>query len=390
MALNETSQPTTETRDENEISPVDNPASANRDDPRASTTRSRPQGSANEDAPPLPTRPTGSSIVQPPSPARQQPLPQPYPQYQFPYAPYPYQPQPYSYTQPMRMLPPYSKSWTVNKLVLTIISIVLAIVILALACVFLGEGGDAEYTAYYGLPISIAAVLWNGAELITFGVRSRKDVKRGIHPGAHVALHLCFWIACVFAVLITSSIAVSIRSIMMTCSSAGDSRYGYYSYCDDYHYTDGLYMDNMYLPTLRAMIALFSIATVNHFILFVLACIDTHRRNCLQSAGVIMAPPPPGSVYYPPPPPAGVPPYYPYPMPMPPRQAHFAPPNAPAAPGTEPKTLNANTPAQNYQNLAGFYAPAPPQASSSPTRRAASPSNEKAVASSSAPPGQAL
>ncbi|XXG99314.1 hypothetical protein Hte_005651 [Hypoxylon texense] len=388
MASNETSQPMTEIRDE--ISPVSTSTPANRENAPTSTTKpSEPRGPVTENAPPLPVRPNGGSPA-----ARQQPFPQPYPPYPVPYAPYPYQAQPYPYASPMRAIPPYSRAWTISKLVLTILSTTIAIIIIALACVFIGEGGDGESTAYYALPIAIAAVLWNGAELITFAVRSRKDTKRGIHPGAHVGLHLCFWIACVFGVLVTVSIALSIQSLIRDCDEEESSLYTYWSYCDDYHYKSTSYMNNMYLPTLRAMTAMFCLATINHFVLFVLACIDTHKRNCMKSAGFAMLPPPPaGGMYYPPPPPPGAAPYYPYPMPMPPQQARVAPPpNAPGAP--VPRASQAGGTAQNYQNLAGFYAPAPgtapPRAPPSPARATPSPVNEKAVVSTSAPAGTAL
>ncbi|KAI1400808.1 hypothetical protein F4819DRAFT_460496 [Hypoxylon fuscum] len=385
MASNETSQPTTETRDE--ISPVNSTAPVDRENAPAPTTRpDQPQGSVNGNGPPLPTRPTGNPSVQ-------QPL-QPYPQYQLPYAPYPYQPQPYPYASPMRVLPSYSKAWTASKLILTVLSTVFAIIILALSCVFIGEGGEAENTSYYALPISIAAILWNGAELITFGCRARKDVKRGIHPGAHVGLHLCFWLACVFAVLITVTVSLSLQSMIRDCAEMNNNRYSYWSYCDDYRYQDGTYVNDMYLPTVRAMVAVFCLATINHFILFVLACIETHKRNCLKPAGVVMPPAPAGGMYYPPPP-LGAAPYYPYPMPMAPQQARFAPsPNVPG--GVASNTPQAPATAQNYQNLAGFYAPMPTAAPAqhreppSPSRAAANSDNEKAVPSISTPAGTAL
>ncbi|KAI0152253.1 hypothetical protein F4776DRAFT_19816 [Hypoxylon sp. NC0597] len=394
MAINETSQPTAETRDE--ISPVSDAPAVNRENSTAPTATQQPQQPLNGNAPPI-----GNQTAQPTTTARQQPVPQPPFQYQLPYAPYPYQP--YTYPPPVRVLPQYSKPWTVSKLILTIFLIVIAIIILALACVFVGEEGDAQWSAAYALPITILSILWNGAELITFAVRSRKDVKRGIHPGAHVGLHLCFWIACVFAVLVSVGLAISVQSIINDCAEMVNSRYTYYSYCDDYGYQNSEYMNGMYLPMLRAMTALFCMMTAVHFVLFVVACIDTHKRNLLRPAGIVMPAVPPAGVYYPPPPP-GVPGVAPYPYampvpPMPPQQVHYAPqPNVPGV--VEQKTqmqtqmqTHPNPAAQNYQNLAGFYAPAasqlPPRASHSPTRTAGSSSNEKAVASTSAQPGQA-
>ncbi|KAI1142183.1 hypothetical protein F5Y05DRAFT_216939 [Hypoxylon sp. FL0543] len=368
MASNQVLQPVPETR-EDEISPVNNTTAANREYPTPPTATNQFQGPVNGNAPPMSM---GNQTAQPPPPS------------QLPYAPYPYQP--YAYPPAVRILPQYSKPWTLNKYILTIFLIIVAIAILALSCVFLGEEGDAQWSAAYALPITILSILWNGAELITFAVRSRKDVKRGIHPGAHVGVHLCFWLACVFAIFITVGLSLSIQSILEDCAEEANSRYSYYSYCDDYGYQNPSYITGTYLPMLRAMTALFCLMTLDHFILFVLACIDTHKRNLLRPAGIVMPAAAPAGMYYPPPPPPGAAPY-PYAMPVPPQQAHFAPPpNMPGA--VEPKT-QPNPAAQNYQNLAGFYAPAPSQASHPPARSAGSPSNEKAVPSTSAQPGQA-
>ncbi|KAI0840798.1 hypothetical protein F5Y06DRAFT_261798 [Hypoxylon sp. FL0890] len=379
MTSNQTSQPMAEIRDD-EISPVNNPTTVNGESPTAPTTIHQPRQSMNGNVPP--SGPTGHQIAQPFPSASQQPAPQP--PSQLPYAPYPYQP--YAYPQPVRILPQYSKSWTVSKLILAIFLIIVAIIILALSCVFLGEDGDAQWSAAYALPITILSILWNGAELITFAVRSRKDMKRGIHPGAHVGLHLCFWLACVFAVLITVGLDVSVQSILNNCTEETNNSYSYYSYCDDYGYSNPSYMNGTYLPMLRAMAALFCLMTIIHFILFVMACIDTHKRNLLQPAGIVMPAAPPAGMYCPPPPPPGAAPY-PYAMPVPPQQAHFAPP--PNVPGAVEQKTQTNPGAQNYQNLAGFYAPTPSQASHPPTRGAGSPVNEIAVPSTSAQPGQA-
>ncbi|KAI5868702.1 hypothetical protein GGS23DRAFT_46322 [Durotheca rogersii] len=337
MASNDVTQPMTETRDgRGNISPVSDPAPANREHTPAPTASSHPRGPTDAISPVLPTRPTANATVQTPPSAHHQPLPQPYQQYPSPYGPYP------CVYMPRRQPPPYSKPWTVTKLILTIAVTLVSIVILALACVFIGERGDGEVTAWYGLPIVIASILWNGAELITYAVRSRGDVKRGIHPGAHVGLHLVFWLVGVFAVLGTATVALSTQRMARFCDDEAGRPYTRWSYCDGY--SSFYYMQNMYIPTLRAMTAMFCLWTLGHFVLFVFACIDTHRRNLAKPAGVVVAPPPPpGAVFYP----------YP-PMPMAPPQAQLAQPNAAGTP-KGPET--SAPPQQNYQNLAGFYAP---------------------------------
>ncbi|KAI1658400.1 hypothetical protein F4813DRAFT_47791 [Daldinia decipiens] len=399
MASNENPQPTIQTRDENEVSSVSSPTSAIHENVPAPATRDQLGEPVNGGAPPMPARTAGDPTTQPRSPAHQQPLPQPYPQYPSPYGPYAYQPQPYPCAQAVRVHPPYSKSWAANKLVLTVFSIIFAIIILALSCAFLDDDAGAEGMVLYALPITIAAILWNGAELITFGIRSRKDVKRGIHPGAHVALHLCFWLACAFAVLITASISLSVQAMIRDCADDETERYSYYSYSYCRRNDIELYRNGTYLPMIQAVLAFFCLATIDHFILFVIACIDTHKRNITRPAGVVLPPMlPAGGMYYPPPPPPGTTPYYPYPVAMqslsqPPQQSQagqvrFGPvPNgigavAPAAP-------QANPVGQNYQSLAGFYAPAPPQPSYLPAQPATGSNIEKVVPSTSAVPGQA-
>ncbi|KAI0161734.1 hypothetical protein GGR52DRAFT_137964 [Hypoxylon sp. FL1284] len=378
MASNETPHPPVAETNRDEITPVSAPTST--------TMPGENREPVNETAPPLPMRPTRVPTGHLPPSAPQQPVPQqqPYAQFQqMPFQTYPYQGQQYPC---MRALPPYSKPWTVTKLVLTIFTTMLGIIIIGLSCVFVAEEGDGAASAYYSLPIAVLSVLWNGAELITFCVRARKDVQRGIHPGAHVGMDLVFWIAGVFGVLFSVMVTISLEGMIMDCERAKDSSYGYWSYCDDYHYQDDSYMNDMYLPTLRAVVAMFCLFTITHFVLFVMACIETHRRNCLKPAGIVV-PPAMAGMYYPPPPPPGAAPYYPYPMPMAPQQARVVPeaqaPNAAAAQNY-----------QNYQSLAGFYAPAPdvaPQrAPGSPTRAAPGQMSEKAVASTSGSAGQAV
>ncbi|KAI1798748.1 hypothetical protein F4811DRAFT_547315 [Daldinia bambusicola] len=401
MALNEKPQPKVQPGDEDEVSALSSPVLLTNENHPTPVTRDEPREPANEGTPPLPPRPGGDSTAQQRPPAPPQPLPQPYPQYPSPYGPYSYPPQPYPCAQAVRILPRYSGFWTATKLVLTVFSIVFAIVILALSCVFLGDDGDAEGMAIYAFPITIAAIIWNGAELITFGIRSRKDVKRGIHPGAHVGLHLCFWLACIFAVLLTVSISLSVEYTLRECAEEDITRYSYYSYsyCRS-RYLD-LYRNGTYLPMIRAVEAFFCLATIDHFILFVMACIDTHKRNLLKPAGIVLPPvPPAGGMYCPPPPPAPGAAYYPYPVPMPmpmlpqlPQPSQVRPgqlnpvPNGTVA--AAPIVPQANPVNQNYQNLAGFYAPAPPQPSYLPAQAPANSDNEKAVPSTSAVPVQA-
>ncbi|RYP55553.1 hypothetical protein DL769_010128 [Monosporascus sp. CRB-8-3] len=356
----EDSRPTNEAREENEKANVEPTRDA---DIAASTVSGRVQEPIAQSQP-LSVA-SQARMGTPPIQTAQQPLPQPYHQRQLPYSPYPYQPGPVQYPQAVRVLPPYSKSWTISKLALTGLSLCWAVVILSLSLVFSVEGGNARATALYAAPVTIVALLWNGAELTTYFIRSRKgsDTRRGIHPGAHVGMHLCFWLACVLGIFLTLMVVISTARMIARCNADDDedSYFNYYSsdYCESFYYDNGPYMNNFYVPCLRAMLSMWCLALINHFILFVLACMDTHQRNRLKPAGVAFVHPGTAS-YGAPGQGIGMVPVSLYPAP--PQPVVMAPFPAPVPVGRAPAPQGkTQTPPQNYQNLTGFYAPSAPQ-----------------------------
>lgn len=308
---------------------------------------SRPTGEVREESRDVET---GAA---PPTQAIQQPLPQPYPQQQVPYAPYPQVPQALQYAQPVRILPPYNKTWTISKLVLTGLSFCWAIVILSLSLALsVDEGyGIATSLALYGVPIQIVVIVWNLAELTTFWVRSQRanKTRRGIHPGAHIGMHLIFWLACVFGIFMSLAYLFSARSSIEYCSEEDDDYYYGSSYCD-------YYSGDNFITSLRALLAMWCLAIITHFVLFVLACIDTSQRNRLRPAGVVYAQPGAVAPYvashgtYPPVA------YYP----AAPQQAYMSGIPAPQDKVPIPQQQ------QNYQNLGGFYAPPVPAQAPAP------------------------
>ncbi|KAI1126124.1 hypothetical protein F5Y10DRAFT_245691 [Nemania abortiva] len=306
--------------------------------------------------PPLPSRP--ASI-------RPQPLPQPfYGQSQPVYVPYTGQPnQQYTYATPVRPVPKLSSAWLAARIGLTVLSSIWGIIIIALTSILLSQGSTVGSVSLYSYAIVIASILWNSAELITYCVRLRKQIQRGIHPGAHVGLHLIFWLIGAFAILLSVSVYESVEYGVRRCERQDDedSDYSsYYSYyCDEYKPLD--YFKSSVIPVLQALVAIFILWAINHFILFVLACIETHKRNALKPAAFVVpvvapnAAVPTQAMYYPQQ--AGTQPmqpvqYYPYPIMMQPQSAHLA--------GAESRApvSNEKQPAQVDQNLAGFYAPA--------------------------------
>ncbi|GAW12181.1 hypothetical protein ANO14919_015420 [Xylariales sp. No.14919] len=301
-----------------------------------------------EDAPQLPQRPVSTH-------------PQALPQTQPAHVPYTGQPnEQFAYATPVRPLPKQSSAYIATRLGLTVLSSVWGIIIVALTSILLSTGGTAAAVSFYAYIIVVVSILWNTAELITYCVRLRKQVQRGIHPGAHVGLHLVFWLAGIFAILLSVSLYVSVEYSVRLCDGRNDddddSYYGY-SYCDEYQPYD-YYRWNV-LSVFRALIAIFVLWAINHFVLFVLACIETHKRNTLKPTAFLvpahnLSTVPAQGMYYPQQP--GSQPmqpiqYYPYPIMMQPQPAHV--------PGAESRgpIPTEKQPAQTYQNLAGFYAP---------------------------------
>ncbi|KAI1755179.1 hypothetical protein F4782DRAFT_438650 [Xylaria castorea] len=304
------------------------------------------QASNANEVPPLPQRPSTHPQV----------LPQPFfSQQPHAYAPYTGQPnQQFAYVNSVRPLPKQSSAYIATRLGLTALSSVWGIIIIALTSILLSDGGIVASVSLYSYAIVVASIIWNTAELITYCVRLRKETQRGIHPGAHVGLHLIFWLAGAFAILLTVSVYLGVAYNIEYCGRKDDEYSSYSgSYCSDYEPLN--YWKWNVLPVIRAHLAIFALWTINHFVLFVLACIETHKRNSMRSTAYIVPANaiPAQSIQ------AGAQPmqplqFYPYPVVMPqPQPAHLA--------GAESQTPASNEkhPAQVQPNLAGFYAPSP-------------------------------
>ena len=342
--------------------------------PTTRDTTTSPTDRAEGSAPPPP-------LPQRPAPTSSQPLPQTFHNQTQPvYIPFTSRPnQQLPYVTPVRPLPHQSSAYLVTRLGLTVLSSIWGIIIIALTSILLSQGGSAASVSIYAYAIVIVSIIWNTAELITYCVRLRKEVQRGIHPGAHVGLHLLFWLAGVLATLLSVGIYVGEAASLASCERGDDDDDYYYyyssSYCDEYQPYD--YYKGSVIPVFRALVAIFVLWTISHFVLFVMACIETHKRNSMQPAAFIMpaqamAAGPVQGMYYPQV--AGMQPqpmqYYPYPVvmqPPPPAQLSGAHSQTPA--------MTEKQPAQPNQNLAGFYAPTagPSTRSSRNTASAASP-----------------
>ncbi|KAH6640068.1 hypothetical protein BKA67DRAFT_140536 [Truncatella angustata] len=283
------------------------------------------------------------------------------------YSQYPYAPP--QFVQQSRVIP-YDKTWHLIKLVLRAASLVCCVVLLGISiAISIGPGYDGwNITIYWVAPLVAVAGIWDLAELITIlacGKRNGAQHRRGIHPGAHVGVELCIWLAGVFCVFVSVMAYYSAVSQLRNCqeeqedgrSSSSSSYYSYY--CDEDEWA--ILSKGTVVPILRAIEAFIALLTLVHFILFVYACIETNQRNRSRSQYMMMPP----QMYYGPQP--GMAPYG-YPT-MPP-QAYMAAPQG--ASSNEKSTAAIPQPQGNHSNFAGFYAPAgatpayPPQPQATP------------------------
>ncbi|KAF7514563.1 hypothetical protein G7054_g15203 [Neopestalotiopsis clavispora] len=272
--------------------------------------------------------------------------------------------QPYPYAQPpfaaQHRVIPFNKTHYWVKIGLTAASLVFCVILLGLSvAISVGPGYEAwNVTIYWIGPLIGIAGCWDIAELITLfgcGKRHGGQFRRGIHPGAHVGVNLILWLLGIICIFFSVLSYINARSQLASCQEANDSDssntyYGYYYYyCDDDEYS--MLSSGIYIPALRAIEAFVALLTLDHFIFFVLACIETNQRNKSRAA-VMMMPP---QMYYNQPP--GMAPYG-YPA-MPP-QAYMG--QMQQTGQMEKSSAAAAHPHTASPNPAGYYAPGAPTA----------------------------
>jgi uncharacterized membrane protein YjfL (UPF0719 family) len=187
---------------------------------------------------------------------------------QIPYQPYPY-PQP-TYVPQARVLP-FDKTWHWIKIGLIVASLIFSIVILGLS-IALAVGIDVSYSFSISIiwcaPLVVVTILWDIAELITLfacGKRhGQEGVRQGIHPGAHVGVDLCIWLAGVICALVSGFQSSEAQYMLLNCqeeqnANTSSSSYRYYYYdCDADEYAA---LQGMLLPVLRAILAFICLLT---------------------------------------------------------------------------------------------------------------------------------
>jgi hypothetical protein len=85
-----------------------------------------------------------------------------------------------------------------------------------------------------------------------------------MHPGLHVTLHLLIWIV--------ATIAVGIIGYLMSYDAS-------YYLLDEYGYTSYRYQSENAFSVESIMIVFLGVVLLDHFILFVRACVETNQRN---------------------------------------------------------------------------------------------------------------
>ena len=106
------------------------------------------------------------------------------------------------------------------------------------------------------------AIIWVTADFVAICV-SREQ--RGIHPGAHVALHLIIWLL--------AAVTVGFLGFYISYSYGSDTG------TSEYFAPTGFKI----LLIERTLLAFSCLLLLTHFILFVRACIETHQYNMYGS-----------------------------------------------------------------------------------------------------------
>ncbi|OAA35543.1 hypothetical protein NOR_07928 [Metarhizium rileyi] len=208
------------------------------------------------------------------------------------------QPVTYMTVPPFLQQPPQSNRRRITKDILHVIVLVVSIIGMGFSFSLLGRAVNRSYrsrTGYYYYdddydnylpavtvgPIFAVAFLWSLVELI---VRCARKWKAGIHPGAHVGVCLCIWLAALgvgalLAIFVTQPWYYELCSRSSRSSRRSCSRY-----------QNSMFVGSTVLALLLAIF---------EFAIFAIACADTHVRNRWKRSVVVAstpywAPPPQG------------------------------------------------------------------------------------------------
>jgi hypothetical protein len=159
------------------------------------------------------------------------------------------------------------KGMWASKLALRVVQFVLAITTIGCVGSFLASGISSIVTLIVIIPQAAVSTIWSFAEGICIITRAGR---RGIHPGANVALDLVLWLG-----LIVGTVLLWLLGV------ATPVTFGYYNYADSYNQDryDTLTEMARLARLGQALLGLGSTLTILHFTTFVIACVETSNRN---------------------------------------------------------------------------------------------------------------
>ncbi|KAK1981763.1 hypothetical protein LZ30DRAFT_749831 [Colletotrichum cereale] len=154
-----------------------------------------------------------------------------------------------------RKATPYNRPWHIAKIAIRGCDIAFSAIVISISFhTLITLGYSSPYLLFFSAIPGVVAIIWDVSELITICARGGR---KGIHPGAHVGLHLIFWL--VFAIAVVCELLFAVYGIR-------------WSFATRQH----------------VALAFTCLLLLNHFILFVRACIETNQRNA--GAPIYMVP----------------------------------------------------------------------------------------------------
>lgn len=172
-----------------------------------------------------------------------------------------------------------TKFWINAKMALHGVSVVASIITLGMGLSLINGGPDVSFLAAIACPVPVMALIWSAAELI---VRAVHKFQTGIHPGGQVAATLIIWLA---------AIIVGPLEALYNVTTDGYCDYEYNSDTSSYDVTEDCYDPWKGRQGLWIAITTFTcLLWVVMFSLFVMACIDTSRRNAAKRVVMVMNP----------------------------------------------------------------------------------------------------
>jgi hypothetical protein len=172
-----------------------------------------------------------------------------------------------------------------SKLALRIIQFVLAIAIIGCAGSIISTGIWSVLTLVVIMPQAAVSAIWSLAEGICILARAGH---RGIHPGANVALDLLLWLGLVAGTVLLWLLGVATLLVSSSSSWLYDYNRDYDSRYDYSGVSDAI---SRVAAMGQALIGLGATLTILHFTTFVIACVETSKRNRSHDVVYVTGPP---------------------------------------------------------------------------------------------------